>query len=117
MPISSACVRTCHELRKQRVFFSPSGSAVSGCCTRCPASRIVSELWLLLERAVSPITVLPPTPTPELRVALTEFAGQLRAEGNPQAGMFDQLAALPDASLVQWQTRVEDGQIEPTYPQ
>ncbi len=69
----------------------------------------IEDLGLLLESAVTPVTVLPSPTTDELRAALNGFAGILRATDHPHAGLYADLAGLPEARLLDWQADVVDG--------
>lgn len=69
----------------------------------------IEELGLLLESAVTPISIKPTPTTDELRIALSEFGGVLRASNHPDAKLYTDLAELPAARLRDWQTDVVDG--------
>ncbi len=69
----------------------------------------IEELGLLLESAVIPISVLPSPTIDELRIALNEFAGILRASNHSDAALYTDLAELSASRLRVWQSDVVDG--------
>jgi len=71
----------------------------------------IEELGLLLESAVTPITVLPSPPPDDLRSSLHEFSRLLRAGTDPGADLSSDLAELPASRLHHWQSDVVDGLI------